>query len=397
MAEKNPVTTIWDYLQWRGDLPMSCDGFNEVDNLLLCIVSYIDFRRITQLKSFHPAEAMSVGEVCALLTEEDEQLGLSTEDYIPVLRAMAMTERFRNVKMFAFESSNDEEAVMQFAAVSFLLPDNSVFVAYRGTDTTLIGWQEDFHMSFLTAVPAQLRATEYAKEVAAVTPRKILRLGGHSKGGNLAVWAAIHLPEKLQRKRLAAAYNNDGPGFAAEVLASEGFQRVEEKIHTYIPEASVVGMLLEHAENYTIIDSTNHSLMQHEPLSWNVLGNQFIYLGQRSEAAQLGDNVVRELLANMSVEERREFTEALYSILSMGGKVKTLEDLRSGGLSGNLALVKEYIGADEKKKKIITQIIKRLAADATGELRKAAEEKWKTAEQSLRHVILQKKDDKELR
>ena len=391
MSDKNPVTTVWDYLRWRGDLPLTRDEFNEVDNLLLCIVSYIDFRRVAQLKSFAPIDAMSIGEVCALLTEEDEQLGLSTEDYIPVMRAMALSERFRDVKMFAFESSNDEEKVMQFAAVSFLLPDNSVFVAYRGTDTTLVGWQEDFHMSFLTAVPAQLRATEYAKEVAAVTPRKALRLGGHSKGGNLAAWAAIHLPEKLQRKRLAAAYNNDGPGFAKEVLESEAYARVEEKIHTFIPESSIVGMLLEHAEDYTIIDSTNHSLMQHEPLSWNVLGNQFIYLGQRSEAAQLGDNVVRELLANMSVEERREFTEALYSILSMGGKVKTLEDLRNGGLSGNLALVKEYIGADEKKKKIITQIVKRLAADATGELRKAAEEKLKTAEQSFRQAVLERK------
>lgn len=394
MAEKNPVTTIWDYLRWRGDLPMTCDGFNEVDNLLFCIVSYIDFRRITQLKSFDPAEAMPIGEVCALLTEEDEQLGLSPEDYIPVMRAMAATERFRDVKMFAFESSNDEEKVMQFAAASFLLPDNSVFIAYRGTDITLVGWQEDFNMSFLTAVPAQLRATEYAKEVAAVTPRKILRLGGHSKGGNLAAWAAIHLPERLQRKRLAAAYNNDGPGFAREVLESDAYERAEEKIHTFIPESSIVGMLLEHAEDYTIIDSTNHSLMQHEPLSWNVLGNRFIYLGKRSEAAQLGDSVVREWLTNMSVDERREFTEALYSILSMGGKVKTLEELRSGGLSGSLALVKEYIGADENKKKVISELTKRLANDVGIELRKAAEEKLKTAEQGLRKAVLERKNSK---
>ena len=393
MAEKDPVTTIWDYLEWRGDLPMTQDAFNEVDNLLFCIVSYIDFRRITQLKSFDPADAMSISEVCALLTEEDEQTGISEEDYIPVMRAMALTERFRDVKMFAFESSNDEEKVMQFAAVSFLLPDKSVFIAYRGTDTTLVGWQEDFHMSFLTAVPAQLRATEYAVEVAASTAHKTLRLGGHSKGGNLAAWAAIHLPEKLQKKRLEAVYNNDGPGFDKTVMESAEYARVEEKIHTFIPEASIVGMLLEHAEEYTIIDSTNHSLMQHEPLSWNVLGNQFIYLGQRSEAAQLGDNVVREMLSGMSVEERKEFTEALYSILSMGGRVKTLEDLREGGLSSSFALVKEFIGADDKKKKVINQIVKRLAADATGELRKAAEERLKSAEMTLRQLVLDRKNN----
>ena len=146
-------------------------------------------------------------------------------------------------------------------------------------------------------------------------------------------------------------------------------------------------MLLEHAEDYTIIDSTNRSLMQHEPLSWNVLGNQFIYLGQRSEAAQLSDSVVREWLAGLSTQERREFTEALYSILSMGGKIKTLEELQSGGLSGSIALLKEYIGADDKKKKIINEIVKRLATDLRGELRKAAEDRLKTAEQGLRQAV----------
>ena len=157
MAEKNKTTTIWDYLQWRGDLQLTQDGFNEVDNLLLCIVSYIDFRRIARLRSFDPAYAMSIGEVCAMLTEDDEQRGLSMEEYIPVMRAMAATPRFRDTKMFAFEDSYDEEKVMQFSAVSFLLPDNSVFVAYRGTDSTLVGWVEDFNMSFMTAVPAQRR------------------------------------------------------------------------------------------------------------------------------------------------------------------------------------------------------------------------------------------------
>ena len=387
MAEKNKTTTIWDYLRWRGDLLLTQDSFNEVDNLLLCIVSYIDFRRVEKLRSYDIADAMYMGDVCALLTEADEQLGLSPEDYIPVMRAMSKTPRFRDVKMFAFEHLHDEEKVMQFAAVSFLLPDESVFVAYRGTDTTLVGWQEDFNMSYLDAVPAQTRATEYAVAVADSCKKMPLRLGGHSKGGNLAAWAAIHLPEKLQEKRLIEAYNNDGPGFSKAVLRSEEYRRAEEKIHTFIPESSIVGMLLEHAEDYTIIDSTNRSLMQHEPLSWNVLGKRFIYLGQRSEAAQLSDNVVSEWLEKMTIDERREFVTAIGDILSLGGKVKTLDDLRDGGLGSGVALMKEYIGADEKKKKLIGEIMKRLATDMKAELQKAANHRLKTAEKSVQKVL----------
>ena len=387
MAEKKATTTIWDYLRWRGDLLLTQDGFNEVDNLLLCIVSYIDFRRIARLRSFDPTYAMPIGDVCALLTEEDEQRGLSPEDYIPVMRAMAETARFRDVRMFAFEDSYDEEKVMQFSAVSFLLPDDSVFVAYRGTDTTLVGWVEDFNMSFMTAVPAQLRAVDYAVEVAGRTPRRQLRIGGHSKGGNLAAYAAIYLPEKLQTRRLLAAYNNDGPGFNAEVLASDGFARVAEKIHTFIPQSSAVGMLLEHTEDYTIIDSSTVSLLQHEPLSWNVLGSRFIYLGQRSEAAKLGDDVIREWLAGLTLQERQEFVETVHQLLSAGGKIKTLDDLRTGGLSSGLALLKGYITADEQKKKMLSELMGRLTDNAKGELRRTAEEKLKSAEQDIRQKL----------
>ena len=386
MAEKNH-TTIWDYLEWRGDLLLTQDGFNEVDNLLLCIVSYIDFRRIARLHSFDPTYAMSIGDVCAMLTEEDEQRGLSPEDYIPVMRAMAATPRFRDVRMFAFEDSYDEEKVMQFSAVSFLLPDDSVFIAYRGTDTTLVGWVEDFNMSFMTAVPAQLRAVDYAVEVAKRTPRRQLRIGGHSKGGNLAAYAAIHLPEKLQTKRLLAAYNNDGPGFNKAVLESDGFARAAEKIHTFVPQSSAVGMLLEHTEDYTIIDSTTVSLLQHEPLSWNVLGNRFIYLGQRSEAAKLGDDVIREWLADLTKEERQEFVETVHQLLSAGGKIKTLDDLRTGGLGSGLALLKGYITADDQKKKMLSELMGRLTDNARDELRRTAGEKLKSAEQDIRQKL----------
>ena len=387
MAEKRKETTIWDYLSWRGDLLMTQDGFNEVDNLLLCIVSYIDFRRIARLRSFDPTYAMPMGEVCQQLTAEDEQRGLSNQEYIPVMRAMAATPRFRDAKMFAFEDSYDEEKVMQFAAVSFLLPDNSVFLAYRGTDTTLVGWVEDFNMSFMTAVPAQLRAVDYAVEVAKKAPRRPLRVGGHSKGGNLAAYAAIHLPEKLQTRRLVAAYNNDGPGFNKEVLESAAFARVQDKIRTFVPESSAVGMLLEHTEDYIVIDSTTISLLQHEPLSWYVLGHLFIYLGQRSEGAQLSDTVIREWLADLSTEERQEFVETVHSILSAGGKMKTLDDLREGGLGSGVALLKEYMGADEQKKKMLSELMGRLTASARGELRRTAEEKWKKAGEDVRQAL----------
>ena len=378
--------TVMDYLRWRGDLPLARDGFNEVDNLVLCIISYLNFRRFDDLKTTDPTGAVALPEVAARLTEEDEQLGLSELDYIPLMRLAAETERFRDVRMFGFTHEWDEEKEMQFDAVSYLLPDNTLFVSFMGTDTSLVGWKEDFNMSFLSAVPAQERAAAYTVEMAAACRSRKLRIGGHSKGGNLAAWAAIHIPADLQKQLLLAAYNNDGPGFSHDMVETEAYRRVADKLHTYIPESSIVGVLLEHAEDYAVIDSSNRSIMQHEPMSWNVEGPRFVHLGQRSQMGKLSDDVLRQWIGSMTPQEREQFSDALFDVLSLSGKARTLDDLRAGGLAGGAALLKQYSGAGEKEKKIISEIFRRLAVDVKAELKKAAGESLKTAEKSLSGV-----------
>ena len=375
--------TPLDYLRWRGDLSFARDGFNEVDNLVLCIIAYINFRRIEAVHTREPAAAPTLAEIAPLLTEEDDQLGLSELSYLPLLRLAAQTERFRSVRLFGYTHEYDERTIKQFDALSFLLPDESLFVAFMGTDTSLAGWKEDFNMSFLSAVPAQERAVSYAEEMAALCPGLPLRIGGHSKGGNLAAWAAIHLPAEMQEIRLLAAYNNDGPGFARDMLDAPEYRRVAHKLHTYIPESSIVGVLLEHAEDYAVIDSANRSVMQHEPLSWRVVGREFVHLGQRSQMGKLSDDVLREWIGSMTPAEREQFTDALFDVLSLSGSARTLDDLRSGGLAGGAALLKQYAGASEREKKILNEIFRRLAVDVKDELKKAAGEGLETVKNAL--------------
>lgn len=225
------------------------DPFNEVDNLVLCIISYINFRRFPELLTRNPREAVSLRDICQKLTQEDEQLGLSQLSYIPVAQQAAQTERFAGTRMFAFEDRSDQET--QFAAVTFLLPDKSVFVAFRGTDTSLVGWKEDFNMSYLESVPAQVRAAEYTAEIMRLCRFLKVRIGRHSKGGNLAAWAGLHLPHK-NYGRLLAVYNNDGPGFNRSMTERPEYVLLRDKMHTFIPESSIVGVLLEHCEDYTV-------------------------------------------------------------------------------------------------------------------------------------------------
>ncbi len=379
------TTTVADYLTWRGDVPFAVDPFNEVDNLVLCIISYINFRRFPELLTRNPREAVLLRDISARLTTEDEQLGLSQLDYIPVVQQAAQTERFNEVRMFAFEDRSDEETQMQFAAVSFLLPDKSVFVAFRGTDTSLVGWKEDFNMSYLEAVPAQVRAAEYTAEIMRLCRLRKVRIGGHSKGGNLAAWAGLHLP-KRDYGRLLAVYNNDGPGFSRSLTELPEFALLKGKLYTYIPESSIVGVLLEHCEEYTVIASTARSIMQHEALSWCTERNHFIHLEERSTMGRRSDDVLRDWIGSMTPQERKDFTDAFFEILSMGGKAKTLEDVQEMGLSGAVALVKEYAGADEKTRRILVEIFKRLAVDIGGEVASSAQDGLKHATGFLKNL-----------
>ena len=377
--EKTVETTVFDYLRWRGDLTFAQDGFNEVDNLVLCIITYLNFRRFPELRTRDAEQAVPLRDIAPRLLPEDEQQGLSPNDYIPLLKLAAESRRFGGVRLFGYEAVRDEAREMQLDALSFLVPDGTLFCAFMGTDRSLVGWKENLNLSFMDAVPAQIGAVEYVEDMAWHCPERPLRIGGHSKGGNLAAYAAMHITAALQRTRLLDAYNNDGPGFRKDVTDTEEYRRVAEKLHTYIPASSIVGVLLEHTEDYTVIASNSHAVMQHEPLTWGVLGSRFIRQEARSEFGKASDDVVREWLASLSPQERKEFSNALFDMFTQGGTVQSLEDVRQSELLRRLA-------ADEKQRGIVSEALRRLMADVKDELLRTAEAGLKETAETLKET-----------
>ena len=377
--EKTVETTVFDYLRWRGDLTFAQDSFNEVDNLVLCIIAYLNFRRFPELKTREPDRAVLLGDVVSRMTAEDEQQGLSPNDYIPLMKLAAESRRFGGVRMLGYETVRDVEKEMQLDAVSFLVPDGTLFCAFMGTDMSLVGWKENLNLSFMDAVPAQTGAAAYVEDMARRCPGMPLRIGGHSKGGNLAAYAAIHLDPALQRTRLLDAYNNDGPGFRKDVTDTEEYRRVAGKLHTYIPASSIVGVLLEHTEDYVVVASNSRAVMQHEPLTWGVQGRQFIRREKRSELGKASDDVLRQWIASMSREEREEFSESLYNMLTQGGKLRSLEEVRQKDILRCLA-------ADEKNKGIVSEIMRRLMTGVKDEVFRTAGEGLKDTAETLKET-----------
>ena len=177
------------------------------------------------------------------------------------------------------------------AALTVLLEDGSAFLAFRGTDGTLVGWKEDFNLSFLDVVPAQLEAADYVQTFAAGFSGP-LRLGGHSKGGNLAV-AGAALAGMKARDQIRSVWSFDGPGLNAYLLARPGYSELLTRIRSFVPKSSVVGLLLAHEEPYTVVDSDQEGLFQHDPYSWQVQGPGFVRLEEVDPGSRLIDRTLK--------------------------------------------------------------------------------------------------------
>lgn len=388
------MANIMDYLDWRGDLPLTVSPFNEVDGLILAELSFINFEGIVPPPELGRGVPLrdAAGTYFARHNGQEIDMGVLVPGRIPDLMCrMAHSVRFGGMLLNGYCELMDDAREQQFAALTVELGDGSIYLSYRGTDDTIVGWKEDLNMGYLEVIPSQTRALEYLGRMTRQYPDAKLRIGGHSKGGNLAAWAGLHLPKRYYG-RLLAVYNNDGPGFSRSLTELPEFALLKGKLHTYIPESSIVGVLLEHCEEYTVIASTARSIMQHEALSWCTERNRFIHLEERSTMGRHSDDVLRDWIGSMTPQERKDFTDAFFEILSMGGKAKTLEDVQEMGLGGAVALVKEYAGADEKTRRILVEIFKRLAVDIGGEVASSAQDGLKHATGFLKNLGRKKQE-----
>ena len=308
------MANILDYLDWRGDLQISERGFNEVDNLLLAELCYLDFGGIVPPGFDAPVplqEAMRRYDVL----REHESMGVLVPDQIPELgRRMAASARFSGLLLCGYENKIDDETQTQFSALTLLLPDGTAYVAFRGTDDTIVGWKEDCLLTVMDEIPAQRDAVEYLTWAASVYPGKIA-VGGHSKGGNLAVYSGMKCAPFVQ-KRIQKIYSLDGPGFRPEVLKECHYNAIEGKVVKLLPHSSMIGMIFERDIHYRVVESNSHGLLQHDPFSWLVEEDHFVDVGDIYESQKIINEALNEWILSLNEEQVRTFVETLYQVIS---------------------------------------------------------------------------------
>ncbi len=324
--------TLFDYIKWRGDLSFREAPLNDVDSMIFSLLSYMDFSGIVPREHNGPSVPIQ-SAANSFFTKNPNPKKVSLGVMVPrnivlLFRAVKDCRRFRNVEVKAHVNVIDTAKQTQFSATTFLPETGGAVIAYRGTDDTIVGWKENFNMSFLPVVPAQLSAAEYLNAAAEAADGELL-LTGHSKGGNLSVYAAVHCDDSV-KARIGRVWCFDGPGFGKGTLNDPAYIAMRPLIRTLVPQSSIVGMLLEHDENYTVVKSRQVGAFQHDGLSWDVLGGSFVHLKTITDDSRRLDRTLNEWLARMTPEQREQFVDALYQVLSSDNAL-TLTDLLAFG------------------------------------------------------------------
>ena len=359
---------IIDYLKWRGDLSFGQTPLNDVDSLILSQIIYIPFEGI--VPSVRSTRTITLKNACDkffnMYDETKSSLGaLLPKEIFDLFRLAGESVRFGKIRLSRYTNKINHETEIQFCAMTVFIDElNEVFIDFRGTDDTLVGGKEDFNMGFMTPVPSQTEAVKYFSYVInrclCENDSLKIRLGGHSKGGNLAVFAATFVREQAEtsiQDRIECIYNFDGPGFDDKVIQSEEYMRTREKIKTIIPQSSVVGMLLGHEEGYTVVKSNQVGLLQHDALSWEVMGTEFICLESVTDSSIVLDKTLKTWIKSMDTVSAERFVTALFEILS-ATDARTLTELMTGKNRSISVMMKAYAGEDEDTKRMLKSAVR---------------------------------------
>lgn len=349
------MKSIIDYIKKYGEFSISDMPFNEVDSLILCQLSYLKYDGI--LPTLNDAKPfMTLPEI--LETEEFDNLFEDRrfeENNRKLFAAAASSKRFSSMLLGNYVSMTDVDWELQFSALTFTFENGTFYLAYRGTDETIIGWKEDFNMALITPVPAQEKAKQYLNLIAEIS-NGTFYIGGHSKGGNLAVYAASTCLPSVS-ERIITIYNHDGPGFKkGTVTETEGYRSISGKIRKYLPHSSIVGMIMESNEPTEIIECKSFGILQHDPFNWVVDNDSFVRVDGLYKHVSIQDESVNQWIEGMNDSERKLFVDELYNVITASGAV-TLIDIMDDFRGNSKAMKKAFDELDPRTKDVIGIIL----------------------------------------
>ena len=347
------MANINDYLLWRGDLAITDEfKFNEIDSMILARFSYLIFDKIEM------NEKETIESISNKMKDFDNNEFRYNGDK-ELITYLGKSNRFKNMYVTDYISNNDKEVEKQFGAITIHISDSEMYLSFIGTDNSIIGWKEDFNLSFMENIPAQIEGKNYTNKIAEKYKDKKIRIGGHSKGGNVAVYSAISVSKEIQ-DRIIKVYNYDGPGFDKKIVENNKNKHIIDRIETYIPKDSVIGRLLEHEEKYEIVHSIEKGLYQHDIYSWQVLKDDVVKVDTLEDTSEIINNTMREWLKQTTPSQRKIFFDTVFELF-YSTSATTFKELSSAWTQNGMQILKKYKELSEEDKQAISQMLKEFA------------------------------------
>ena len=344
-----------DYLNLRGDLTFDKDPINDIDLFLCSQLAAPDYKNIISTNVNEKTIKEISEEYFKNHTTDVSNLGVLQSSYVlPMLKEMASSARFKNVIISGYGNIIDMQEEEQFSAITIRISNNTYVVSFRGTDDTLIGWKEDFNLSIYDEVPAQRDAKRYLDSVSKKFLGKIYVVG-HSKGGNLAVYAASNAKKSVQR-RIVKVISFDGPGFNDSFFEKEGYKNLQDRIFTVISQNSIVGTLLQTAGKVEIVHSRVEGAMAHDGFNWEVKYNYFVNEDKLSDLSNHINKIMDETLSKLTFEEKKDFIDSLFDSLMSTG-FETITDFKSNNYIDS-AKVLVNVGSNKNVRNFAKSIIR---------------------------------------
>ena len=354
------MADLFDYMDWRGDLSFLNSPANEADYYLISKIGCPNLTGIVPSDEREAALAEVVEAYCARGDDDKVSLGIATSPQ--VLKSfcrLPTVPRFRSLMLSGYRRIDDPDSAEQFSALTIRIPDGARFITFRGTDDNIFAWKENFRMSIIDTIPAQEDALRYLRWAMDAYDGSFI-VCGHSKGGNLAVYASSMLPQDLQ-DRIISVYNFDGPGFQENFLQQEGYLRILPKLYSLIPQNSIVGLLLSTGKDPEIVTCTSVGARAHDGFTWEVLGTGFVRAEALSPSSEMFNKAIKETLSGMSLEERKAFIENFFQIMTSTGAF-TLTDLTEIKLRHALEIA-QSLNQDVEVQKFALSLISNYFAD----------------------------------
>lgn len=328
---------IFDYIKKYGIYSFTERKFNEIDNVVFSSLAYIDFNDIASINFSNKITIEEAGKIYfeKYGDKTDKKKISSIKNAILVLKKVMNTKRYKNIPIHNYQYISDEN--FQFGAVSFDISDKLVYIAFEGTDHLISGWMEDFMMACVFPVKAQKCAIKYLNRF--IFNNKKIILGGHSKGGHLAIISAMYTNYFI-KKRILKIYSNDGLGIKDEEFNSRKYKSIKERIIKLIPDYSIVGHLLRSDTNYKIIKSTRSGLSSHNINTWVIKNNKF-ERSTNSKSCKILEKAINGWLSQYNVVNKLKFTESIFNICKKND-IKTIYDIKGK----KRLLLKEVTSAD---------------------------------------------------